>query len=325
MRQQAQAEGTSEGQRSRPFWSDVLRALREARGATQEGWAALLGVSRKTVQRWEQSTAVPDPAAEAALVELCRQRGLFRAFDQGPLRGVMLTPDLLRDLLAEARIGVAVVPPAPALAPPPAARLTARASDGRVTAHPLGFSVTSIGRGPDNDIVIPSEHVSRYHARVTWTGQHYVIEDLGSKNMTFVDGQPLMAPHPLRTGEVVILAGRAEYALTFDAGDATVTVSGARLPGGGLWVDGRAGEVWLRGRPLRPSPPAFRILVALYERAGAAVDTATLARRALPEHPGDAATAVESLIDELRGLIDAGPDAPQVLCREPGGYRLMLT
>jgi hypothetical protein len=31
-------------------WPEVPRALREARGITQEGWAARLGVSRKTFQ-----------------------------------------------------------------------------------------------------------------------------------------------------------------------------------------------------------------------------------------------------------------------------------
>ena len=31
----------------------LLRWLREACGLTQDRWAALVGVSRKTVQRWE--------------------------------------------------------------------------------------------------------------------------------------------------------------------------------------------------------------------------------------------------------------------------------
>src|SRR5689334_10092908 len=37
----------------RPAWSLLLRALREARGYTQDAWADWLGVGRKTVQRWE--------------------------------------------------------------------------------------------------------------------------------------------------------------------------------------------------------------------------------------------------------------------------------
>src|SRR5262245_16169649 len=84
-------------------WYETLRALREARGATQEGWAARLGVSRKTVQRWERGDRAPDPGAEAAIIGYCREARLLRAFGHGPLRGLTLTEEGLRDLFAEAR------------------------------------------------------------------------------------------------------------------------------------------------------------------------------------------------------------------------------
>src|SRR5687768_5259611 len=84
-------------------WPAVLRALREVRGDTQDGWAARLGVSRKTVQRWERGERAPDPGAEAALLRYCREAGLLRAFARGPLAGPALTEAGLRDLLAGAR------------------------------------------------------------------------------------------------------------------------------------------------------------------------------------------------------------------------------
>jgi non-specific serine/threonine protein kinase len=96
----------------RPLWRSVLRALREARGVTQEGWATLLGYSEPTVRRWERGSAVPTADAEAAIVAVCRERGLFRTYTRGPLAGLTLTPELLRDLLAQARIGGALEPPA---------------------------------------------------------------------------------------------------------------------------------------------------------------------------------------------------------------------
>ena len=91
------------GNATRPRWSAVLRALREARGVTLEGWGARLGVSRKTVQRWESGERAPDPGAEAAILAYCREAGLFRSYDRGPLAGLGLTAELLQDLLAEAR------------------------------------------------------------------------------------------------------------------------------------------------------------------------------------------------------------------------------
>ena len=82
----------------------MLRALREASGASQEGWAAQLGFGRSTVQRWESGDLPPGPDAEAALLKLCAERRLLRTFYQGPLRGQTVTDELIRDLLAEARL-----------------------------------------------------------------------------------------------------------------------------------------------------------------------------------------------------------------------------
>src|SRR5262249_51978475 len=94
-----------QGERAAPHlpWSAVLRALREARAVTQVGWAAQLGGGRRTVQRWEQGAAPPDALGEAALLAYCEAKGLFRSYERGPLAGVTLTPDRLRDLLTEAR------------------------------------------------------------------------------------------------------------------------------------------------------------------------------------------------------------------------------
>jgi predicted ATPase/transcriptional regulator with XRE-family HTH domain len=102
-----------------PFWSQVLRALREARGVTREGWAARLGYGRTTVQRWETGEAVPDAEAEEALLRACAELGLFRSFDRGVLQGHTVTPEWLRHLLAEARLGSASAPAPPVPTPPP--------------------------------------------------------------------------------------------------------------------------------------------------------------------------------------------------------------
>lgn len=90
---------------ARPLWSTALRALREARGVTQEGWAALLGVGYRTVQRWEQGSTPPDAAAEAMLLASCEEHGLLRRYTHGPLAGLALTRSWLSALLAEARLG----------------------------------------------------------------------------------------------------------------------------------------------------------------------------------------------------------------------------
>jgi predicted ATPase/transcriptional regulator with XRE-family HTH domain len=104
---------------NRPRWSTLLRALREAQGVTQPGWAALLGVSETTVRRWERGAAAPTADVERALLAHCRERGLFRTFTHGPLRGLTLNPELLRDALAEARLSAGATGAAPPLASVP--------------------------------------------------------------------------------------------------------------------------------------------------------------------------------------------------------------
>jgi predicted ATPase len=111
--------GRSPANTARPRWSEVLRALREARGVTLDGWGARLGVSRTTVQRWERGERAPDPGAETAILAYCRDTGLFRSYDHGPLAGLSLTPALLQQVFTEARWRVrdapagAVAPSAP--------------------------------------------------------------------------------------------------------------------------------------------------------------------------------------------------------------------
>ena len=66
----------------------------------------------------------------------------------------------------------------------------------------VGNEPVSIGRRPDNVIIIDHPVVSARHARVFREGNHYVIEDLRSTNGTFVNQQPI-ARHLLIEGDTV--------------------------------------------------------------------------------------------------------------------------
>jgi predicted component of type VI protein secretion system len=61
----------------------------------------------------------------------------------------------------------------------------------------------TLGREPGNDIVINDGEISRKHARLSLQGDTYMLEDLGSTNGTFVNGQRLMGQHELRPGEII--------------------------------------------------------------------------------------------------------------------------
>jgi two-component system, cell cycle response regulator len=59
--------------------------------------------------------------------------------------------------------------------------------------HVLEKPVTTIGRGRDNDIVLPSDCVSRRHVRLERRGSELFVIDVGSTNGTFVNDEPKLA------------------------------------------------------------------------------------------------------------------------------------
>ena len=62
-------------------------------------------------------------------------------------------------------------------------------------------AAVTIGRGRDADLVLADELVSRRHAQVTPDGSGAVVEDLGSRNGTFVNGEAIHGPTRLEPGD----------------------------------------------------------------------------------------------------------------------------
>ncbi len=83
------------------------------------------------------------------------------------------------------------------------------------TEYPLDKQEVVLGRDPTNDLVINDPEVSRRHLRFVLEGTSYRIEDLGSTNGTFIQGQRITTPVLLRPGEVITLGEK--IVLRFEA------------------------------------------------------------------------------------------------------------
>ena len=53
---------------------------------------------------------------------------------------------------------------------------------------PLDQTACLLGKSPSASVVIENPYVSRRHAKITKGSEHFDIQDLGSKNGTFVNG-----------------------------------------------------------------------------------------------------------------------------------------
>jgi hypothetical protein len=73
----------------------------------------------------------------------------------------------------------------------------------RGTTFSLSGERTVIGRSPSSDVRVPDSFVSQCHAAVTRQGQRMMLEDLGSRNGTVINGQTVSAPRALRHGDVI--------------------------------------------------------------------------------------------------------------------------
>jgi pSer/pThr/pTyr-binding forkhead associated (FHA) protein len=118
------------------------------------------------------------------------------------------------------------------LSQPP--RLVVRLKNRPLKTYNFTGKQITIGRLPENDIVIDNLAVSRQHAVITATKAGYVLRDLGSKNGTFLGGAQV-SEAPLKNGDVIVI-GKYEIAFQVPAPeegpaitlDQTVIVPGYR-------------------------------------------------------------------------------------------------
>ena len=93
---------------------------------------------------------------------------------------------------------------------------------------PLEGDQLIIGRDAVNAVGINDAEVSRKHARLTFQGGKYVIEDLGSTNGTFVNGQRLVSSTVLKPGDVVSLGEQIVLMYEGLAADGGATMIGRK-------------------------------------------------------------------------------------------------
>ena len=191
----------------------------------------------------------------------------------------------------------------------------------------LDLESTLIGRGPDCGIVVPDRQVSRHHARVTRAEEGYLIQDLGSKNGTHVNGAPVEGERLLRDGDVIQIA--VAIKLIFVGTDATVPLAlGEEVSQliGQLRMDPDAHRVWVGSDEIDPplSPPQYRLLDLLYRNSERVVSRTEIVDEVWAGALGEGVSeqAIDALVRRLRDRIAEINSRPYIVTVRGHGFRL---
>lgn len=183
-----------------------------------------------------------------------------------------------------------------------------------------------IGRGEECDLTLNDRAISRQHARIWREGDAYYIEDLGSKNGTWVNGEPLQQPRALVDGDKIQLALTVRIAFT--ESDATVELSIDPLQlKKRLTLDMDARRVYIGQQEVIPplSLPQYRLLQKLFEAGGAVCTRDEIVEAVWPEAAGEGVSeqAIDALVRRLRDrLAEVDPDHQYVVTVRGHGFRL---
>ncbi|NLF74296.1 MAG: FHA domain-containing protein [Chloroflexi bacterium] len=185
-----------------------------------------------------------------------------------------------------------------------------------------------IGRGGECDLVLPERQVSREHIRIFRADDGYFLEDLDSKNGTWVNGKQVKATTvPLRDGDEIQIALAVK--ITFVGSEATAPLFVDELPGtlGLLQLNRDSRRVFIGGVEVDPplSLPQYRLLELLYDGAGAVRTRDEVIESVWPEAIGEGVSeqAIDALVRRLRDrLAEVDPRHQYIVTVRGHGFRL---
>ncbi len=180
-----------------------------------------------------------------------------------------------------------------------------------------------IGRHPSCDIMLPDRQISREHARIFHTADGFFIEDLGSKNGTYVNGEAVTQPRRLDESDVVQIG--LAYKLSFVGAEGTVPLTDDRSASFILRLDPEKKQVWVSGKLVEPplSPQQFDLLQLLVDAKGGIVDRDAIAEMVWGSTEGVTEQAIDALMRRLRRrLADYNAEKEFIITMRGYGFRL---
>lgn len=177
---------------------------------------------------------------------------------------------------------------------------------------------TLIGRNESCDLTVSDPLVSRRHCQISWDGVYCTVEDLGSTNGTFVNGQQLVAAYSLRPGDRLQVAD-----VVFQFTDPQATLVGHKWPK--LKIERATKRVTVNDDGVELSAKEYALLLYLDEHSNRICSKAELSKAIWPEYHGELFEyQVESLVKRLRQKLEPEAEESHLVVTIRGrGYRLI--
>ncbi|MFW5708874.1 MAG: FHA domain-containing protein [Chloroflexota bacterium] len=184
-----------------------------------------------------------------------------------------------------------------------------------------------IGRDDVCDIVLPDRQISRQHIRIKVQDNRFFVEDLESRNGTWINGQRLEGEQELFDGDEIHLA--LAIRLRFIGSGATAPLP-FELPtniGGRLRLDRESRRVFIGDEEVDPplSLPQYRLLELLFINNGSVCTRDEVVDAVWPDVVGEGVSeqAIDALVRRLRDrLAEYDPEYQYIVTVRGHGFRL---
>jgi hypothetical protein len=178
--------------------------------------------------------------------------------------------------------------------------------------------VCEIGRVPGVQVLIPREAVSRRHARIERDGASHFLQDLGSSNGTYINGQRAMHRRLVLVDCDEIGFGTSEPVLRFRE------VKEWQVPPARPKFDEANNRFTLAGQPLELTSDELALLKVLWQHYESVCDRATCASAIWgPNHPASLErSALVQVVRDLRKKVWRVNPTGEPITLVEGGFKL---
>lgn len=193
--------------------------------------------------------------------------------------------------------------------------------------YPVEKDEVVIGREDHCDIVLRERQISREHIKILKSDGHFFVEDLASRNGTWVNGKKLEGSQELYDNDEIHIALAVRLQFVGSGATAPLPFEVPQTLSGRLTLDREARRVFVKNIELDPplSLPQYRLLELLYLHAGRVCTRETVVETVWPDVVGEGVSeqAIDALVRRLRDRLgELDPEHQYIVTMRGHGFRL---